>query len=134
MKKIIILLAIALAGCSEPKQKIAFVAGQVLPATIIKVDSHKRFTAHFSQLNLSGDMSNFEKPDANTTNNLRENDCELITELNKANNRLVSQNITVVCGTSNYFIEGSVLDENRMTGLSEFDVNTNVYLTILKSN
>jgi hypothetical protein len=134
MKRLFALTAIALTGCSEPQQKVSFVAGQVLPATIIEVNSDKVLKANFRQLNISESMSNFEKLDAKTANNLREHDCVLRADFSESGNRLVSQNISIVCGDASYSIGGAVLDTNRMTGLSKLNVGTDVYLTVNKSN
>lgn len=134
MKRLFTLAVIALAGCSEPQQTVSFVAGQVLPATIVEVNSDKVFKANFRQLNISDGMSNFEKLDAKTANNLRENDCELSAEYSETGNRLVSQNISVSCGDISYSIDGSLLDKTKITGLSDINVGTDIYLTVHKSN
>jgi hypothetical protein len=134
MKRLFALTAIALSGCSERQQTFSFVAGQVLPATIIEVNSDKVLKANFRQLNISESMSNFEKLDAKTVNNLREHDCVLRADFSESGNRLVSQNISIVCGYASYSIDGSVLDTNRMTGLSKLNVGADVYLTVNKSN
>lgn len=133
MKRIIALTIIAITGCSEPKQDVSFVAGQVLPATIINVESDKTFTANFRQLNISNDMSNFEKLDAKTTSMLKENNCEIRADLSSVSNRYKAQNIFVICGDATYSIDGSVLDKNGITGLGDLKANTNIYLMVTKS-
>ena len=67
------------------------------------------------------------------TSMLEENNCELRADLSLLSNRHIAHNIYVICGDATYLIDGSVLDENRITGISDFKENTNIYLMVTKS-